>query len=232
MAPYPSATSLAGVIQSTRYKAIATGCPYEVVITASTLSYQILTEPVVISATAPVCGTTYSNVGNTVTFANSDVVINANQTLVLNPSGTISAVGSTTVPSTFTIVFSIANGSRPTPLRFQEWAMSASNKVRGDRGFTLLEIMIATVILIIGLSAMAALAAVMLTRGRQSRYVNVAETLASEKLEDLNRYHMAAPQIACRPATPRGRQPEHPAHLQHHLPQRRGVHQRQLISTS
>ena len=53
--------------------------------------------------------------------------------------------------------------------------MSASNKVRGDRGFTLLEIIIATVILIIGLSAMAALAAVMLTRGRQSRYVNVAE---------------------------------------------------------
>ncbi len=107
-----SATSLAGVIQSTRYKAIATGCPYEVVITASTLSYQILTEPVVISATAPVCGTTYSNVGNSVTFANSDVVINANQTLVLNPSGTISAVGSITVPSTFTIVFSIANGSQ------------------------------------------------------------------------------------------------------------------------
>jgi prepilin-type N-terminal cleavage/methylation domain-containing protein len=73
--------------------------------------------------------------------------------------------------------------------------MSASNRLRNARGFTLIEIMIATVILVIGLSAMAALAAVMLTRGRQSRYINVAETLASEKLEDLNRYDMAAPQI-------------------------------------
>ena len=73
--------------------------------------------------------------------------------------------------------------------------MSASTRVRGDRGFTLIEIMIAMAILIIGVSAMAALAAVMLTRGRQSRYINMAETLASEKLEDLNRYDMAAPQI-------------------------------------
>jgi hypothetical protein len=58
-----------------------------------------------------------------------------------------------------------------------------------------MEVLIATAILIIGVSAMAALAAVLLTRGRQSRYINVAETLASEKLEDLSRYDMAAPQI-------------------------------------
>jgi type II secretory pathway pseudopilin PulG len=63
------------------------------------------------------------------------------------------------------------------------------------RGFTLIEVMIATAILIIAVSAMAALAAIMLTRGRQSRYMNVAETLASEKLEDLNRWNMNAPAI-------------------------------------
>jgi hypothetical protein len=55
--------------------------------------------------------------------------------------------------------------------------------------------LIATAILIIAVSAMAALAAIMLTRGRQSRYMNVAETLASEKLEDLNRWNMNAPAI-------------------------------------
>ena len=106
-----SATSLAGVIQSTRYKAIATGCPYEVVITASTLSYQILTEPVVISATAPVCGTTYSKSATRLHLPTPDVVINANQTLVLNPSGTIGRWQHHR-PVTFTIVFSIANGSQ------------------------------------------------------------------------------------------------------------------------
>lgn len=66
---------------------------------------------------------------------------------------------------------------------------------RRTRGFTIIEVLIATAILIIAVSAMAALAAIMLTRGRQSRYINVAETLASEKLEDLNRWNMNAPAI-------------------------------------
>jgi Tfp pilus assembly protein PilV len=58
-----------------------------------------------------------------------------------------------------------------------------------------IEVIIATAILVIGVSAMAALGAVMLTRGRQSRYINVAQTLVSEKLEDLNRWNMASPYI-------------------------------------
>jgi Tfp pilus assembly protein PilV len=59
----------------------------------------------------------------------------------------------------------------------------------------LIEVMIATFILVVAVSAMAALAAVMLTRGRQSRYINIAEALASEKLEDLNRWNMNAQPI-------------------------------------
>jgi hypothetical protein len=50
--------------------------------------------------------------------------------------------------------------------------------------------MIATVVLLIAMTALAGLAAIMLTRGRQSRYMNIAETLASEKLEDLNRWNI------------------------------------------
>jgi prepilin-type N-terminal cleavage/methylation domain-containing protein len=69
-----------------------------------------------------------------------------------------------------------------------------SNRPR-SQGFTLLEVLIAMAILVIGVSAMAALAAVMLTRGRQSRYINVAETLASEKLEDLNHWSTRDPEL-------------------------------------
>jgi hypothetical protein len=43
-------------------------------------------------------------------------------------------------------------------------------------------------VLVIGVSAMAALCAAMLTNGRQSKYMSLAGTLASEKLEDLNRW--------------------------------------------
>jgi prepilin-type N-terminal cleavage/methylation domain-containing protein len=70
---------------------------------------------------------------------------------------------------------------------------------RVPKGFTLIEVMVATAVLVIAVSAMAALAAVMLTRGRQSRYMNVAATLASEKLEDLNRWSMNA-QPVCVPS--------------------------------
>jgi prepilin-type N-terminal cleavage/methylation domain-containing protein len=73
--------------------------------------------------------------------------------------------------------------------------MSRSSNRRPTQGFTLIEVMIAMAILIIGVSAMAALSAVMLTRGRQSRYINVAETLASEKLEDLNHWNTTAPEL-------------------------------------
>jgi Tfp pilus assembly protein PilV len=73
-----------------------------------------------------------------------------------------------------------------------------SNRDRSG-GFTLIEVIIATAILFIGVSAMAALAAVMLTRGRQSKYLNVASTLASEKLEDLNRWDRNAQQICVQP---------------------------------
>jgi prepilin-type N-terminal cleavage/methylation domain-containing protein len=68
-----------------------------------------------------------------------------------------------------------------------------------DRGFTLLEVMAAIFILTVGTVSMALLATTMLTRGRQSKYVTLASTLTSEKLEDLNRYASDAPQV-CVPA--------------------------------
>jgi len=58
-------------------------------------------------------------------------------------------------------------------------------------GFSLLEVVIAMAVLVIGVSSLAALSAVMIGRGRQSKYAALAGTLASEKLEDLSRWQGA-----------------------------------------
>lgn len=66
---------------------------------------------------------------------------------------------------------------------------SQLRKQSGSHGFTMLEMVFALAILVIGITAMAALTFATLSRGRQSKYMNVAGVLASEKLEDLNRWH-------------------------------------------
>ena len=55
-------------------------------------------------------------------------------------------------------------------------------------GFSLLEVIIAMAVLVIGVSSLAALSATMIGYGRQSKYRAMAATLASEKLEDLSRW--------------------------------------------
>ena len=65
-----------------------------------------------------------------------------------------------------------------------------------SQGFSVVEILIATTILTIGLSAMAALVAQSLSGTERARYMAVATTLASEKLEDLNRWPAAASQVS------------------------------------
>jgi prepilin-type N-terminal cleavage/methylation domain-containing protein len=57
-----------------------------------------------------------------------------------------------------------------------------------EKGFTLVEVMVALVILTIGLMATALLMANVYKNTVRSRYVATAAALASEKLEDLNRF--------------------------------------------
>ncbi|MBZ5668247.1 MAG: prepilin-type N-terminal cleavage/methylation domain-containing protein [Acidobacteriia bacterium] len=57
-----------------------------------------------------------------------------------------------------------------------------------EKGFTLMEVMVAIVILTIGLMATALLMANVYKNTVRSRYVATAAALASEKLEDLNRF--------------------------------------------
>ncbi|MGB9071524.1 MAG: prepilin-type N-terminal cleavage/methylation domain-containing protein [Terriglobales bacterium] len=65
---------------------------------------------------------------------------------------------------------------------------SPARKQARDQGFTLLECMIAIFILTVGVMGLALLGARMMSTGQESKYMSVAATLASEKLEDLNRW--------------------------------------------
>jgi len=59
---------------------------------------------------------------------------------------------------------------------------------RRQRGFTLIETMVAIAVLIIGLVSVAALISQMVTSTDGSRAMSAAAMLATEKIEDLNRY--------------------------------------------
>jgi prepilin-type N-terminal cleavage/methylation domain-containing protein len=64
------------------------------------------------------------------------------------------------------------------------------------RGFTVLEVLVAICVLSIGLCALAALAAQTVTGTERARYMSLATVLASEKLEDLNRWPGVDPHVA------------------------------------
>ena len=64
-----------------------------------------------------------------------------------------------------------------------------------DCGFTVLETMVALIVLTAGVVATATVAGRSMSTSRQSRYMALAAELASEKLEDLNRWDPDDPQI-------------------------------------
>jgi prepilin-type N-terminal cleavage/methylation domain-containing protein len=72
---------------------------------------------------------------------------------------------------------------------------SSPSKKVGARGFTLIEVMVATAVLTIGMVSVAALATTMLATGKRSKYMALASSLASEKLEDLSRYAATNPAV-------------------------------------
>ncbi len=70
-----------------------------------------------------------------------------------------------------------------------------ARKRSSNAGFSILEVLMAITVLAIGLSAMAALVAQTLGGTERARYMALATTLASEKLEDLSRYPAATPVV-------------------------------------
>jgi prepilin-type N-terminal cleavage/methylation domain-containing protein len=73
---------------------------------------------------------------------------------------------------------------------------SLLTKSRRTSGFSLAEILVAITILSIGLTAMAGLVASSLSGTERARFMALATTLASERLEDLNRWRSIDPHVA------------------------------------
>jgi prepilin-type N-terminal cleavage/methylation domain-containing protein len=69
-------------------------------------------------------------------------------------------------------------------------------KTVGQRGFSLLEVLIAITVLAVGMLALAAMLSRMDTTTGKSRYMSTEALLASEKLEQLNRYPLKDVNIA------------------------------------
>ncbi len=74
-------------------------------------------------------------------------------------------------------------------------SQSARKQPQDAAGFSLIEALIAIVVLTVGLVAAAALTAKMMSTGQQSKYMTLASTLASEKLEDINRWDADDPEV-------------------------------------
>lgn len=75
---------------------------------------------------------------------------------------------------------------------------------KSNRGFTLIEVAVALAILVVGLSSVAALFATVIHGTSRTEYMTQAATLASEKLEDLNRYPSGDPNVYAVAGTPSG----------------------------
>ena len=73
--------------------------------------------------------------------------------------------------------------------------MSRSSKKHSAGGFTLIEVALASFVLAVGLLSAGLLAGQMVLGTNRSKYMHIASTLASEKLEDLNRWDSDDPQI-------------------------------------
>src|SRR5437867_13319639 len=69
------------------------------------------------------------------------------------------------------------------------------HKKLSSPGFTLVEVLLASSVLAIGLLSAGLLAGQMVAGTDRSKYMSAASTLASGKLEDLNRWDLADPQV-------------------------------------
>ena len=83
--------------------------------------------------------------------------------------------------------------------------LSRFNRKSGtSRGFTMTEVAVALFVLAVGLASVAALLADAIGSTSRTEYMTQAATLASEKLEDLNRYPPGDPNVAVTNGTSAG----------------------------
>ena len=73
-----------------------------------------------------------------------------------------------------------------------------------QRGFTLIEVLFAMIVLMVGMVALSSLAARTMVGTAQSRFMGLSASLASEKLEDLNRWPTWDPHVCVAAGTTAG----------------------------
>lgn len=74
-------SSVTGAIQTTRYRALQNGYPFEITFTQSTSNYQVLSDAGNVG--------TFANVGNALPFSNTTNILGATTTLVFHPGGSV-----------------------------------------------------------------------------------------------------------------------------------------------
>jgi type II secretory pathway pseudopilin PulG len=89
--------SITWAIQSSRYQAIMKGYTYELTVTPSSNTYQIL------SRIPP--ATTFTNVGGTVPITSAPVTVSPSTTLQFSPNGSITVVTGNSNPNTIALTY-------------------------------------------------------------------------------------------------------------------------------
>ena len=89
-------------------------------------------------------------------------------------------------------------------LNFRAVEAARGRREKRSRGFTIIEVLVASFILIVGLVAVAGVVGSTLGSTARSEYMTQAATLATEKLEDLNRYPSTDPNVAVTNGTSAG----------------------------
>jgi prepilin-type N-terminal cleavage/methylation domain-containing protein len=95
-------SSVTGAIQSTRYQAIFQGCPYQVVFTAATSTYQIKNQCPVGGTFANVCSAPLTVCPVPLSGSGIPVTLNADITMTFSPGGKVSSV---TAPMSLVITY-------------------------------------------------------------------------------------------------------------------------------
>lgn len=83
-----SVASMTGAIQSTRYRAIFDGCPYQIAFSKATNTYQVSN-----TVTGAGCAAAFTNVGGPIPFGStSQVALNQDVKLQFSPGGSIQVI--------------------------------------------------------------------------------------------------------------------------------------------
>jgi prepilin-type N-terminal cleavage/methylation domain-containing protein len=81
--------SLTGAIQSTRYQAIFHGCAYQLAFSSAAYNYTISSQGA--ANGGQLCNAAFAQIGPVIPLAGTGVTLNAPVTLLLSPSGTVTA---------------------------------------------------------------------------------------------------------------------------------------------